>query len=214
MTRAGGGLRYCLSAGKRAFDLSVALLSLILLSPMLAALALLVLMTSGPPILFRQERVGRGGRPFILLKFRTMKPGPAGALPLTARGDTRVTGLGRFLRAAKLDEIPQLVNVIRSEMSIVGPRPEVPRYVASYDARQRRILEVRPGLTDPASVLFRDEEQLLGAVSEENREAFYVERILPQKLEMNMAYIDRAGFYYDLALIVDTVKAVLFPSRA
>ncbi len=214
MSRGCSGLQYCLSGGKRAFDLCVACVSLVVLAPLLLTLSLLILLTSGPPVLFRQERIGRAGRGFTLLKFRTMRSGSTGALPLTARGDKRVTAMGRFLRAAKLDELPQLVNVLRGEMSIVGPRPEVPRYVERYVAHQRRVLDVRPGLTDPASVLFRNEEALLGSVSEEQRQAYYVEKILPQKLEMNLAYIDRAGFSYDLALIAGTVKAVLFPRRA
>ncbi len=204
---------YCLGGGKRAFDLIVACISLAILAPILVTLSQLILLTTGRPVLFRQERIGRGGRAFTLLKFRTMRSESAGALPLTARGDRRVTAIGRLLRATKLDELPQLVNVIRGEMSIVGPRPEVPRFVARYDARQRRVLDVRPGLTDPASVLFRNEEELLGSVSEAEREGYYVERILPRKLEMNMDYIERAGFCYDLALIAGTVRAVLSPRR-
>src|SRR5207245_2488448 len=158
MSGSRAGLSYCHSARKRAFDLSVAVVLLTLLAPILVILALLVLVTSGPPILFRQERIGLGSRRFTLLKFRTMRPGSDRSMLLAARGDGRVTAVGRFLRVSKLDELPQLINVIRVEMSIVGPRPEVPRYVAGYDARQIEVLEVRPGLTDPASVLFRDEE--------------------------------------------------------
>ncbi len=213
MSRARNGLRYCLGGGKRAFDLIVACFSLVILAPLLVTLSLLILLTSGPPVLFRQKRIGQGSRAFTLLKFRTMRSGSARALPLTARGDRRVTAMGRLLRATKLDELPQLVNVIRGEMSIVGPRPEVPRYVARYDRRQRRVLDIKPGLTDPASVFFRNEEELLGSVSEAEREGFYVERILSRKLEMNMDYIERAGFCHDLALIAGTVKAVLFPRR-
>jgi len=214
MSGSRAGLSYCHSARKRAFDLSVAVVLLTLLAPILVILALLVLVTSGPPILFRQERIGLGGRRFTLLKFRTMRPGSDRSMLLTARGDGRVTAVGRFLRVAKLDELPQLINVIRGEMSIVGPRPEVPRYVAGYDARQIEVLEVRPGLTDPASVLFRDEERLLGAVETERRETLYVETILPKKLELNIGYIERAGLCYDLGLIFGTLKAILFTSRA
>jgi lipopolysaccharide/colanic/teichoic acid biosynthesis glycosyltransferase len=214
MSGARGGLQYCLGTGKRAFDLSVSLLLLLLLSPVLACLALLVLVASGPPVLFRQERIGRGGRPFILMKFRTMRRGSDRALLISALGDRRVTPLGRVLRATKLDELPQLINVVRGEMSLVGPRPEVRKYVASYDSRQRRVLDVRPGLTDPASVLFRNEEETLGAVDEKCREDLYVRTVLPKKLEMNLAYIDGAGFCYDMFLILATLKAVLFRSRA
>ncbi len=159
------GEEYCRGILKRSLDFSASLVAVAILAPLLALLALVVFLSSGPPVLFAQKRVGRDGRPFRLLKFRTMRtdagPGPA----ITASGDARVTRIGRVLRATKLDELPQLINVLRGDMSLVGPRPEVPRYVARYDDRQRGVLRVRPGLTDPASVHFRDEEQLLGAVA-------------------------------------------------
>jgi lipopolysaccharide/colanic/teichoic acid biosynthesis glycosyltransferase len=140
--------------------------------------ALAVCVSSGRPVLFGHERRGLDGRPFRVLKFRTMGPDPGGGLPITGKGDSRVTSLGRVLRAIKIDELPQLINVLRGEMSIVGPRPEVPEYVAGYTADQRRVLRVRPGLTDPASVAFRDEEILLGSVDPGRREAFYLSEIL------------------------------------
>jgi len=190
-------------------DLAVSLIALVLLAPIYLVLALALLAMTGPPVLFVQERVGLDGRPFRMIKFRTMRRETSGGLPLTASGDLRVTPLGRFLRSTKLDELPQLLNVLRGEMSLVGPRPEVPRYVAQYTVEQRRVLQARPGLTDPASVRFVEEEDLLGAVPEEHREEFYLQTILPRKLQMNLEYIERAGLGLDVALILQTIRAVL-----
>ena len=169
-------------------------------------------LSSRGPVLFSQERVGRGGRPFRLLKFRSMRPGSesAGAL-VTGKGDPRVTSVGRWLRRTKLDELPQLWNVVRGDMSLVGPRPEVPRYVAYYTPEQHRVLEVRPGITDPATLAFRHEEELLGAVPVEKREAYYIREILPRKLELNLSYLRRAGALYDLGVLFRTVAALLGP---
>jgi len=138
-----------------------------------------------------------------------MRPAAAGGLLVTAADDARVTGLGRLLRASKLDELPQLWNVVKGEMSIVGPRPEVARYVARYSGAQRRVLEVRPGLTDPASLAYRHEERLISSVPAEKREAFYVFDLMPRKLALNLDYLDRAGPLADLRLMVRTVGAVL-----
>jgi lipopolysaccharide/colanic/teichoic acid biosynthesis glycosyltransferase len=132
---------------------------------------------------------------------------------ITGSGDARITAIGRVLRVMKLDELPQLINIVRGDMAIVGPRPEVPRYVALYDASQIRVLETRPGLTDPASLLFRDEERLLGSMSGTDRERYYIEQVLPRKLTLNLEYIERAGFWYDLGMIFRTVHAVLLPAR-
>src|SRR5205814_923017 len=163
---------------------------------------------SGPgPILFRQARVGRGGGPFDILKFRTMRvsqrPGPL----LTTAGDPRVTRVGRVLRRWKLDELPQLINVLRGEMSFVGPRPEVPRYVDMFAETYRELLAVRPGITDPASVAFRDEEALLGRSP--NAEELYVHEILPRKLELSQAYVRQRSLGLDLRLMARTVAAIL-----
>jgi lipopolysaccharide/colanic/teichoic acid biosynthesis glycosyltransferase len=195
-------------------DLVISFSALVFLAPVFLLLALALLAISGPPVLFVQERVGLDGRPFKLLKFRTMRREASAGLPLTGTGDRRVTPLGRLLRASKLDELPQLVNVLWGEMSLVGPRPEVPRYVAHYTAEQWRVLEARPGLTDPASVRFLEEEALLGAIPEERREEFYLETVLPRKLQMNLEYIDRAGAGYDLALILQTAWIVLRVPRS
>jgi len=212
MRSPGAGMAYCNGRLKRGLDLIAAVLGFLVLSPLLAVLAVVVRVTSGSPVLFVQERVGRHGRPFQLLKFRTMRQGSEAGLAITGSGDSRVTAVGRLLRAAKLDELPQLVNVLRGEMSLVGPRPEVPRYVEGYSPGQRRVLQVRPGLTDPATVLFRNEESLLGRVEVERRELFYKEHILPKKLGMNLEYLDRAGLPYDLLLLARTFLVIFLPN--
>jgi lipopolysaccharide/colanic/teichoic acid biosynthesis glycosyltransferase len=205
------GRAYCRGPVKRVSDVAISAAALIVLAPVFLVLSVAAFLASGRPVLFTQERVGMDGHPFRLVKFRTMHSAAGAGLPLTGKGDPRVTRLGRFLRATKLDELPQLWNVLRGEMSLVGPRPEVPRYVARYTADQRRVLEVRPGLTDPASVLFRDEEALIGSVPEGRRETFYLETVLPKKLRMNLEYIDRACVTYDLALVLRTIRIVLWP---
>jgi lipopolysaccharide/colanic/teichoic acid biosynthesis glycosyltransferase len=199
---------------KRTFDVGVAMVTLLFLGPLLAVLGFGVLLAMGRPVVFKQERIGFEGRPFRLLKFRTMKSGEPGVLLLTGTGDRRVTRFGRFLRVTKLDELPQLVNVLKGDMSIVGPRPEVARYVALYTPAQRLVLSVRPGLTDPATVLFRDEESLLGEVPEPRREHYYVREIMPRKLAINLDYLARAGFWYDLRLIGRTIIAIVDRRRA
>lgn len=192
---------------KRLFDIVLSLLLLVLLAPLLLATALAVRLDSPGPVLYRQQRVGRHGVPFTLLKFRSMRAG-AGGLPLTVGADARITRVGRWLRTSRLDELPQLVNVLRGEMSLVGPRPEVPRYVALYPpALRERALAVRPGLTDPASLAYIDEAALLAAAADPERE--YVERILPAKLAQAAAYADRATLASDLAVLARTAWALL-----
>ena len=203
------GPDYCRGRVKRSLDVLISLPALVLLAPVFVVLSLAILVTSGWPLLFVQERVGMDGRLFHLVKFRTMKRSAATGLLLTGKGDPRVTWPGRFLRAVKLDELPQLWNVLRGEMSLVGPRPEVPRYVAGYSTEQRRVLETRPGLTDPASVRFLDEEALLGSVPDSQRESYYVTTVLPKKLRMNLEYIDRATISYDVRLVIGTIGAIL-----
>jgi len=194
---------------KRAFDLLVALPALVILSPLIGVVALLVRLDSSGPVLFAQERVGLGGARFQLRKFRSMRhvAGRSGAL-VTGRGDPRVTRVGRWLRRTKLDELPQLWNVVRGDMSLVGPRPEVPRYVEYFTPAHRRVLEVRPGITDPATLAFRHEEDLLAAVPLGKREEYYLREVLPRKLEINLAYLDRAGFWSDLGVLLATVGAL------
>lgn len=193
---------------KRLFDLLVALAGLLILAPVFLVIAGAVRLSSRGPVLFRQERVGCHGRPFLILKFRTMVQDAEQRGPqLTAGDDARVTGLGAVLRHYKLDELPQLLNVLRGDMSLVGPRPEVPRYVAQYTPAQRRVLEVRPGITDPASVAFRNEAAILAQAKDPER--YYIECIMPEKLRMNLEYLDRRSFWLDLRLIVQTVLVAI-----
>ncbi len=204
-----GGLPYCRGRRKRALDLVLSAPAVVLLAPLLLLIAVAVLISMGPPVLFRHERIGRDGRPFRLLKFRSMRPSPPGAAAITSAGDPRVTPIGRLLRRAKLDELPQLLNVIRGEMSLVGPRPEVPRYVERYTPEQRRVLEVPPGLTDPASLRYRDEEAILARVGEADRERYYVAELVPRKIALSLAYVAEAGIGADLKVMARTGLAVL-----
>src|SRR5437016_7110492 len=162
---------------RRLVDLVASTSGLLILSPLFAVLAVAVKLSSPGPVFHRGERIGCGGKPFALYKFRSMRVTESGPA-ITRAGDPRVTAVGRFLRRTKLDELPQLINVLAGDMSLVGPRPEAPRYVALYDAEQRRILDARPGLTSPASLRYRsEEEQLVG----DEWERIYVERIMPEK---------------------------------
>ena len=180
------------------------------LSPLLMLLAAAVWIDSGRPVLFRHRRVGQQGRPFELLKFRSMVVNHGGP-EITRSGEARITRVGRFLRRWKLDELPQLVNVLRGEMSLVGPRPEVPGYVDPDDPLWRRVLRARPGITDPASVEFRNEEELLAGV--EDLDGYYRKVLLPRKLELSAAYLERRSFGSDVAVLFSTVAASWLPRR-
>ena len=191
---------------KRVFDAVVSGAALVVLSPVLAVCAVAVMVDDPGPALFRQTRVGLGGTSFEILKFRSMRRGAG--LQITSGGDSRITRVGRVLRATKLDELPQLVNVVRGDMSLVGPRPEVPRYVAEWPAAAREvILSVRPGITDPGSIAFRHEETELAAA--EDPERHYVDVILPKKVALYMDYVRTRTFVGDLALVFRTIAAVL-----
>ena len=191
---------------KRAFDLVVSGLALLVLSPLFAILALLVKSESQGPAFFRQERVGRFGRPFRIHKFRTMRQDqPAPQYNLTVGADPRITRIGGFLRRHKLDELPQLVDVFLGKMSFVGPRPEMSEYVRGYpDEIRRQILSVRPGITDPASIEFRNESAILATASDPER--MYVEEILPRKLDASRRYLENRSFLSDIRLIWRTVR--------
>jgi len=193
--------------GKRTLDCVASFAGLLLASPVLIVVAALVKITSPGPVLFWQERVGLGGQGFRIVKFRTMcrdadQRGPA----ITSAGDPRVTTVGRWLRRLKLDELPQLWNVLKGEMSLVGPRPEVPRYVESYSSAHRKVLTVRPGITDLASIAYRREEELLAGHADLDR--YYREVVLPDKLKTNLEYLDRMSFAYDLRLLIRTTKTI------
>ncbi len=191
---------------KRAFDVVVAAVGLVVLSPALAVISVAVVLDGRRPVLFRQERVGRHGKIFRIHKFRTMAPGQNGLLVSTS-DDVRVTRVGRILRQYKLDELPQLVDVLRGDMSLVGPRPEVPRYVDLWPANERDvILSVRPGITDPASIAFRHEGKLLAA--EADPHVAYVSQILPRKTAIYVDYVRNRSFVEDLRIIGRTVVSV------
>ena len=196
---------------RRAFDVCVSAVLIVVLVPAWIACTILVKLSSPGPIVHRASRVGRGARRFTLLKFRTMVPGAADQGPgITTEGDTRITAVGRYLRRWRLDETLQLLNVLRGDMSLVGPRPEDPRYVERYTPAQRRLLEVRPGMTSPATLAFRHEERLLDRRAPE---AHYLEVILPQKLAIDLQYLDRRSTAKDCAVLVKTLTSVLGRER-
>lgn len=194
---------------KRLFDVAAALVALIVLAPLLAVVALAVKLDSPGPVLFRQERVGRHGVPFRIHKFRTMvADAPQRGPPITVGGDPRITRLGAWLRRTRIDELPQLFDVLRGAMSLVGPRPEVARYVAQWPPELReRVLAVRPGITDPASLEFIDEAALLAAAADPERE--YVERIAPRKMRAAADYAAHATLRSDLVVIARTLRRLL-----
>ena len=193
--------------GKRAFDLLASGSLLILFSPLLLVVGAAVAATSAGGPFFLQTRVGRHGRPFRIVKFRTMTVLAGAERGSFEPGSTaRVTRIGRLLRATKLDELPQLWNVLRGDMSLVGPRPEVPRWTEVHRARWENVLRVRPGITDPASLRFRDEERILAA--EPDPEAAYRDRILPRKLDLAEQYVRERTFAGDLAILARTAIAI------
>lgn len=193
---------------KRSMDLLLSLLGLLVLAPLLLLVACWIKLDSRGPVFFRQERVGRFGVPFRIHKFRTMKDGASIDGPsITVGADARITRVGRWLRQSKLDELPQLIDVLQGRMSMVGPRPEVPRYVALYPAELRaKVLSVRPGITDPASIAYRDESRLLAAAADPEREYLHV--VMPAKLEHAARYIDQRSLRGDLRLIGATLRAL------
>jgi lipopolysaccharide/colanic/teichoic acid biosynthesis glycosyltransferase len=197
---------------KRALDVVAALSGLLLLAPLFLLIALAIKLDSRGPVFFRQERVGRHGRPFHIFKFRTMTvDGGTGSSQLTVSGDARVTRVGAVLRRSKVDELAQLIDVLRGTMSLVGPRPEVPRYVAHYPPQWReRLLSVRPGITDFASVRYRNEGDLLALASDPERE--YIEVILPTKLRYALHYVDRPSLSNDLRVLGLTLRTVFVPT--
>jgi len=189
---------------KRLFDIAAAGLGCVLLSPVFIAVSLAIVLRMGFPVFYRQVRVGRAGVPFKIFKFRSMVKGAdKKGLAITIGGDARITPVGRFLRKTKLDELPQLFNVLIGDMSIVGPRPEVPRYVELYTPEQARVLTVRPGITDPASIVYRDEEKILTRYPD--TEKAYIDVLMPAKLKLNLAYIEKATFSSDIGLIFKTI---------
>jgi lipopolysaccharide/colanic/teichoic acid biosynthesis glycosyltransferase len=195
------------AASKRAFDLLLAGLGLLVISPVLILAAIAIKLDSTGPVFFLQERIGRNFRPFSIYKFRTMVVGAdRRGGQITVGSDPRVTRVGRWLRHSKIDELPQLINVLLGDMSLVGPRPEVPKYVEMYHDEYALVLSVRPGLTDPASVKYRDEASILAASPDPERE--YVDRILPDKIALARAYVARATLSSDLIVLVRTLLRI------
>jgi lipopolysaccharide/colanic/teichoic acid biosynthesis glycosyltransferase len=193
---------------KRAFDLAAASLALVVLAPVFAFVAFLIKAASPGPVFFRQERTGRGGKPFFIYKFRTMvKDAPEFGPDLTGAGDPRITRVGHILRVTKLDELPNLFNVVRGEMSVVGPRPELPRFMSALTPEQRIILRFRPGITGPTQIRYVAEEEFLSPV---NIDENYVDNVFADKIASDLAYVSNWSFREDISLISYTAVALVF----
>lgn len=192
---------------KRIFDIALSLFGLILLLPFMLIIAILIKLDSKGPVFFKQVRVTKNGREFKIFKYRTMRVGSDKYSQITVGKDNRITKIGAFLRKYKLDEIPQLINVLLGDMSLVGPRPEVPKYVTLYTDEQKEILKVRAGITDYASIEFSDENDLLA--SEEDPEKAYIEKVMPKKIELNKKYISEISILTDIKIILLTIKKIL-----
>jgi len=193
---------------KRIFDVLVSFLVILIALPLWAVIAIAIKLDSPGPVFYRGIRVGKDGRLFTIYKFRTMVVDAPNRGPgITRRDDPRITRVGRFLRKLKIDEMPQLINVLKGEMSIVGPRPEDPRYVARYTPEQRRVLSVRPGMASPAFIKYRHEEELLAAAGEA-WEHVYLTQILPDKLRLDLEYIEHQSFVGDLAILVQAALSL------
>jgi len=196
----------------RKAEAAIALVGLVMVAPLIALTAIAIALTSRGPVIFRQKRMGRKGQPFTMYKLRTMTAASAGP-QVTARDDPRVTPIGKFLRKTKLDELPELWNILKGDMSLIGPRPEVPRYIDLEDPVWRLVLEARPGITDPMTLRLRNEEALLVEV-EGDRERFYLETLLPFKLEGYLNYLQARSWRSDLKVLWQTIVAVAFPYKA
>ncbi|HIS95104.1 MAG TPA: sugar transferase [Candidatus Ventricola gallistercoris] len=193
---------------KRMMDIAVSAVALCVLWPLYLIIALAIVIDDPGPVFYRQVRVGRGGKPFRIFKFRSMVvDADKKGLAITVGNDRRITRVGAFLRKTKLDELAQLINVLCGQMSFVGPRPEVPRYVELYTPYQRQVLLVRPGITDYASIAYRNENDLLDAAQDPER--MYIEQIMPAKIELNMKYLREISPAADIRLILKTVEAVV-----
>jgi len=189
----------------RMLDVGVAVTGLVFLSPLLFVIALLIRATSSGPVLYKATRIGKSGKPFILYKFRSMCVDADKGPTITRKDDARVTSLGRLLRRTKIDELPQLINVLKGEMSVVGPRPEHPKYLQYYTEEQLKVLSIKPGLTSPASVTYRHEEQLLSGADWESQ---YIEEILPAKLSLELDFISHRSLRTDLQIVWKTLQSL------
>ena len=192
---------------KRIFDITLSLFGLIILLPFMLIIAILIKFDSKGTVFFKQIRITKGGKEFKIFKYRTMKVGSDKYSQITVGKDDRITKIGSFLRKYKLDEIPQLINVLIGDMSLVGPRPEVPKYVAFYTDEQKEILKVRAGITDYASIEFSNENDLLAL--EKDSEKAYIEKIMPKKIELNKKYLSEISMLTDIRIILLTIKKIL-----
>lgn len=193
---------------KRLFDILASGVGLICLSPLFAVLAVWIKCDSRGPVFYRQVRVGKGNRDFRLFKFRSMRPDSDKLGLITVGGhDPRVTRSGYYIRKYKLDEFPQLINVFKGDMSLVGPRPEVRKYVDMYTPEQMRVLSVRPGITSLASIRYRNENEILAKADDPDR--CYIEKIMPDKLAIDLEYVDKASLWNDIRLIFSTFREIL-----
>lgn len=201
-----------MTAGKRALDLVLATSGLCVTMPLFAAVALGITLTDGRPIFFRQERVGYRGALFRIWKFRTMRiDAERSGGQLTVGSDPRITEVGHWLRKLKLDELPQLLNVLSGEMTFVGPRPEVPRYTALYDEQEREVLNLVPGITDPASIKYYKESAILAEADDSERR--YIDEIMPEKIALNLDYAKRATLLADVGVIIATLRRIVTTER-
>lgn len=193
---------------KRLFDIVASGLGLIVLSPLFVVLAIWIKCDSKGPVFYRQVRVGRGNKDFHIFKFRSMRVGAdKGSLVTIGGHDPRVTRSGYFIRKFKFDELPQLINVLMGDMSLVGPRPEVRHYVNYWTPEQMHVLDVRPGITDPASIKFRNENELMEKA--EDPEKYYIEVIMQEKIKLYLEYVEKQSFFYDLGLIFKTFWVIV-----
>ena len=194
---------------KRFFDILISLIVIIVLSPVFLILSIIILLSSKGPVIFKQVRVGKNNKDFRLYKFRTMRVNSEAKGQLTVgMRDPRITGIGYFLRKYKLDELPQLFNVLFGEMSLVGPRPEVRKYVDLYNDEQRRVLTVKPGITDYASIEYANENEILGKSADPEKK--YIQEIMPAKLKLNLKYINSQGITTDFKILMLTIKRLVF----
>jgi len=192
---------------KRLFDIIFSMLGLIILSPVLFLIALIIVLDSGTPVFYLQTRVGKDSAHYSLIKFRSMTSDSSG-LKITVNNDSRITPSGKVLRKYKLDELPQLINILIGDMSFVGPRPEVQKYVSYYSKNQLNVLTVKPGLTGLDSLNFTNEQELLE--NKENPEDYYIKHIMPKKLELSLEYIKKRSFWIDIQIIIKTVGKGFF----
>jgi lipopolysaccharide/colanic/teichoic acid biosynthesis glycosyltransferase len=197
---------------KRVLDIGGSVIGLLVVSPLLLVVAVLIKLDSPGPVLFCQERIGRGFVPFIIYKFRTMAVGREGdGLSITSGNDSRITRIGRILRATKIDELPQLFNVLIGDMSVVGPRPEVRRYVDLFRRDYEELLTIRPGMTDLASLKYRDEGILLAHAADPEGE--YISRILPDKIQLGKTYLRRSSLLLDLSIVLKTLVRLVWRAQ-